>query len=32
MKKDLTQTFACFASQLRFEDIPHRVRERCKDL
>lgn len=32
MKNDLTQTFARFAAQLRFEDIPHRVRERCKDL
>ena len=32
MKNDLTQTFARFASQLRFEDIPIYACERCKDL
>ena len=32
MKNDLTQTFARFASQLRFEDIPIHACERCKDL
>ncbi len=32
MDEDLTRTFASFASALRFEDIPIRVRERCKDL
>ena len=32
MKQDLTRTFARFAAELRFEDIPHHVRERCKDL
>ena len=32
MDEDLTRTFACFASELRCDDIPHHVRERCKDL
>jgi len=29
---DATQTLAKFASALRYEDIPSRVREHCKDL
>jgi 2-methylcitrate dehydratase PrpD len=32
MDKDLTLTFARFASELRCDDIPDHVRERCKDL
>ena len=32
MNEDLTQTFARFASELRCDDIPVDVRERCKDL
>ncbi len=32
MTKDLTQTFARFAAELRWDEMPPRVRERVKDL
>ena len=32
MDNDITRTFARFASELACDDIPHRVRDRSKDL
>src|SRR5262245_24644312 len=32
MTEDLTFTFARFAAELQYENIPEHVRERCKDL